>query len=132
MAVDRSYWGQLLWVGLGGFVGSAARFAVGGLVHRLAPMSTFPWGTLAVNVSGCLAIGFLSGLLEIRQLLGPSWRLFLMIGVLGGFTTFSSFAFETLGLLHASDMGRAVLNAAAQLVFGLAAAWVGYLGAQSL
>jgi CrcB protein len=127
--LHRSYIGQIVLVGLGGFLGSSLRFALGGLVHRAAPGSLFPWGTLCVNVSGCLAIGFLGGLMELRQVLGPSQRLFLLIGVLGGFTTFSSFAYETLGLLHASEMARALANTGANLLLGLLAAWVGYLGA---
>ncbi len=130
--MDRSYLGQIVLVGVGGFVGSAARFALTGLVHRAAPLSTFPWGTLAVNVAGCLAIGFLGGMLELRQVLTPAQRLFLLIGVLGGFTTFSTFAYETLGLLHGSDLLRAAVNAGAQVFLGLAAAWIGYVGAQAL
>lgn len=130
--MDRAYLSQLTLVGMGGFVGSAARFAISGLVQRSLPLSTFPWGTLAVNVLGCLAIGFLGGLLETRQLLSPAWRIFLLIGVLGGFTTFSTFAYETLGLLHESDAVRAAANLAGQIVLGLAAAWAGYAAAQSL
>jgi CrcB protein len=127
-----SYLGQLLLVGMGGFLGAAGRFAVSGLAHRLGAPDDFPWGTLTVNVLGCLAIGFLAGLMELRQLVGPSQRLFLLIGALGGFTTFSTFAYETLGLLHASEMARALGNVAAHVVLGLAAAWIGYVGAQAL
>jgi len=125
-----SYLGQAALVGLGGFVGAAGRFVCSGLVHRWLPQSHFPWGTLAVNVTGCLAIGFLAGLLEVRQLLGPGERLFLLIGVLGGFTTYSTFAYETLGLLHAAEFGKALGNLAAHVVFGLGAAWLGYFVAQ--
>lgn len=124
--------GQILLVGLGGFVGSAARFVVAGLVHRVIPLSTFPYGTLAVNVLGCLAIGFLGGLMELRDVLGPSQRLFLLVGVLGGFTTFSSLAYETLGLFHAAEFGRSIANVAGHVVLGLTAAWVAYRGAQYL
>jgi CrcB protein len=122
----------MLLVGAGGFVGSVARFTLSGFVQRMAPASSFPFGTLAVNVAGCLAIGFLGGMLEIRQMLTPTTRLFVMIGLLGGFTTFSTFAYETLGLAHGAELGRALLNAVAQLVLGLGAAWLGYVGAQSL
>jgi CrcB protein len=122
----------MLLVGAGGFVGSVARFTLSGFVQRLAPASSFPFGTLAVNVAGCLAIGFLGGMLEIRQMLTPTTRLFVMIGLLGGFTTFSTFAYETLGLAHGAELGRALLNTVAQLVLGLGAAWLGYVGAQSL
>jgi CrcB protein len=122
----------MLLVGAGGFVGSVARFTLSGFVQRMAPASSFPFGTLAVNVAGCLAIGFLGGMLEIRQMLTPTTRLFVMIGLLGGFTTFSTFAYETLGLAHGAELGRALLNTVAQLVLGLGAAWLGYVGAQSL
>ncbi|HIA14272.1 MAG TPA: fluoride efflux transporter CrcB [Nitrospirales bacterium] len=127
-----SYWAQIFVVGLGGFIGSAGRFALSGLVHRLFPLSTFPYGTLAVNVIGCLAIGFISGMLDQRQILTPLLRLFLLVGVLGGFTTFSAFAYETLDLVHASNFARAISNVIAQVVFGLTAAWIGYLTAQHL
>jgi CrcB protein len=130
--MTNTYLGQLLVVGTGGFLGSAARYALSGLVHRGLPSLAFPVGTLAVNVLGCLIIGFLGGLLETRQILGPSQRLFLLIGVLGGFTTFSTFSYETLGLLHAAEFAKSLLNVMAHVGIGLFAAWVGYLGAQYL
>ena len=126
-----TYFGQVLLVGFGGFVGSAARFMVSGLVQRTT-LSAFPYGTLTVNLLGCLAIGFLGGLLEARQVLGPSQRLFLLVGVLGGFTTFSTFAYETLSLLHASEVGKSLASVGAHVVLGMAAAWIAYIGAQSL
>lgn len=113
-------------VGLGGFLGSAGRFLVAGWLHRLRPETTFPVGTLGVNVLGSLLIGVMAGLLEIRQLLSPDARLFLMLGLLGGFTTFSSFAYETLELVRNGDLARAGLNVLAQLLLGLGAAWAGY------
>ena len=127
-----SYVVKVLIVGLGGFIGSGARYALSGLVHRLPFLGTFPHGTLVVNVVGCLAIGFLGGIMELRQALGPSQRLFLLIGVLGGFTTFSTFAYETLSMAHASDFAKVALNIAAHVVLGLAAAWAGYACAQQL
>jgi len=128
----RTYLGQLFVVGLGGFIGAGARFALSGLVHRWLPQATFPHGTLVVNLAGCLAIGFLGGLMEARQLLEPTQRLFLIIGVLGSFTTFSTFAFETLSLAHASDFVRMTINVLAHVVVGLLAAWAGYLLAQQI
>jgi CrcB protein len=113
-------------VGLGGALGSILRYLVGGWVHALVPLSTFPFGTLIVNVSGCLAIGVVGGLSDARQLFGPAARVFLMIGILGGFTTFSSFAYETLALARDAALARAFLNVVAQVVLGLAAAWIGY------
>ena len=116
----------VLLVGLGGFVGSAGRYVLSGWVHRLMPYAAFPWGTLAVNVSGCFLIGIFSGLAESRQLWGPELRLFVMLGLLGGFTTFSSFAYETAALARDADPLRALANVALQVVLGLAAAWLAY------
>jgi CrcB protein len=127
-----SYLYQVFLVGLGGFVGSSLRFVVSGLVYRLVPFGTFPYGTLVVNVVGCLAIGFLGGLAELRQAVDLPRRLFLLIGVLGGFTTFSTFAFETFTLAQDSQVVRALANVALQVVLGFAAAWIGFLGARYL
>ncbi len=115
----------LLWVGAGGFLGAILRYLLGGWVQRLTPAATFPTGTLAVNVLGCLAIGFVAGLVEMRHGLGPGLRLFLLVGLLGGFTTFSSFAWETLDLARSGALAPALANIALQVVLGLAAAWAG-------
>lgn len=128
----RIYFTQVMLVGLGGFVGSSARFIVGGLVYRVFSAGAFPYGTLVVNLVGCLAIGILGGLLEIRQMVQPWQRWFLMVGVLGGFTTFSTFAYETLSMAHAADFAKAAANIVVHVVAGLAAAWLGYQCAQSL
>jgi len=115
-----------LWVGAGGFAGSVLRYAVSGLVHRLLPFATFPFGTLAVNAMGCLVIGVLGGISEGRQAIGHDLRLFLFLGLLGGFTTFSSFGYETLALLRDGENLRAAANVALQLAAGLGLAWAGY------
>ena len=96
--MERMFFGQMILVGLGGFFGSGLRFALGGWVQRLFPYSQMPLGTMTVNVVGCLLIGFLGGLAEQRQLMDTGLRLFLLVGVLGGFTTFSTFAYESLAL----------------------------------
>lgn len=116
-------------VGSGGFIGSVLRYAMGGAVHRLLPYSTFPYGTFAVNAAGCLAIGFLAGLAEARQLVGPEMRLFLFIGLLGGFTTFSTFGYETFGLLQDGEHLRAAVYVLIHLVLVFFAVWAGYAGA---
>ncbi len=116
---------QWILAGIGGFIGSAGRYALSGVVHRFLPAG-FPWGTLVVNVLGCFAIGILGGLSEERGLLTADTRTFLMIGVLGGFTTFSSFGFETLQLLRDGQLATAFGNVALQLTMGLVAAWTGF------
>ncbi|MEZ5332605.1 MAG: fluoride efflux transporter CrcB [Thermoanaerobaculia bacterium] len=122
---------QAALVGLGGFVGSALRFLASGWVHRFSG-SQYPWGTLAVNVLGSLVLGLLAGLADLRQVIGPGQRLFLMIGVLGGFTTFSTFALETVSLAQGGQGGRALANVAAHVALGLTAAAAGYVGARYL
>lgn len=124
--MNRPYFFQIALVGLGGAIGSILRFLVSGWVHSAMPFGTFPYGTLAVNVLGCLAIGLLGGIGDVRQALDPAQRLFLLIGVLGGFTTFSSFAYETLSLTRDAEVARAFANVLAQTTLGLGAAWIGY------
>ena len=115
---------NILIVALGGAIGSVARYGLSGLVHRHLS-GTFPYGTLAVNVLGCLAIGAVLRLTEDRLLLGPTSRLFLAVGILGGFTTFSSFGYETMKLMQNRQMGMALLNVAGNVLLGLGAVWLG-------
>ena len=116
---------EVLLVGSGGFIGSVLRYYVGGWVQRAFATGVFPLGTLAVNVLGCLAIGLLAGLAESRDVLSAEVRLFVFIGVLGGFTTFSSFGYETLALARDGQLAAAFGNVALQLVLGLVAVYVG-------
>jgi CrcB protein len=116
----------LLYVGAGGFIGAAGRFLVSGYVQRLVPSALFPWGTLVVNVIGCLLIGLLAGLAEGRQFFGPDARAFLMIGVLGGFTTFSSFGYDTYMLMRGGDFLRAWGNVLLHMTIALGAVWAGF------
>lgn len=111
-------------------MGSGARYLVSGWVYRLG--EGFPLGTLVVNVAGCLAIGFLAGVAESRSVLDPQMRLFLLIGVLGGFTTFSTFAYETLAFAQDAEAMKAILNITLQVGLGLSAAWIGLAGARAL
>jgi CrcB protein len=113
-------------VGTGGFIGAIARYGVSGFVQRSAAFSSFPFGTLAVNMLGCLMIGVAVGLVDSRQLFGPDVRLFALIGLLGGFTTWSTFGYETFALLRDADYLRAFLNVAIHLVLGLILVWAGY------
>ena len=89
-------------------------------------LRSFPYGTFVVNVGGCLAFGIIMGAARERFVLGPPARAFLLIGILGGFTTFSTFTYETFALLQDGQLLRALVNAIGQLVCGLAALWFGY------
>src|SRR5574337_44349 len=115
--------GSVLLVGTGGFIGTVGRYLLGGWIHRLVPMASFPVGTLCVNLSGCFLIGLLGGLSESRQVFWPELRTFIFIGILGGFTTFSSFAYETLALARDAEFVRALANIVGQLIGGRAAVW---------
>ncbi len=95
-------------VALGGAIGSVLRYAVGSLDARLS-LGVFPVGTLAVNVSGSLIIGFLWGLFD-RGMISPAVRSFIFIGLLGGYTTFSTFSLETFNLMRNGEYRAAVLN----------------------
>ena len=115
---------KLFLAGIGGFIGSALRYSVGGLIQDLSRSIRFPYGTLAVNVLGCLAIGFLSQLAETRGFFTAETRTLVFIGVLGGFTTFSAFGNETINLWREGESLRAALNIGAHLVLCLGAVWI--------
>lgn len=120
------HWRSLLLVGFGGFLGSMLRFVVGLGAQRLVGTSSFPLGTLCVNLVGCFAIGLVAGLLETRAPVGLSLRLFLVVGVLGGFTTFSAFGYETFALLKEGQALRAAVSAGLQVVLGILLVWGGH------
>ncbi len=105
-------------------LGTMARYGAGRLAEQLAPRAPLPLGTLAVNVVGCLLIGLLAGVGATREA-AQGLRLFLLVGVLGGFTTFSALGLETTRLLHEGALGRALLNVGLHLALGLAAADLG-------
>ncbi len=117
---------NFLLVGGGGFLGSVARYFLGGLVLHATGAPRFPFATLAVNVTGCLAIGALSGIAERAGMLSPPARLFLITGFLGGYTTFSAFAYETFFLGREHAWVSAAGNVIAQVSLGLVAVWAGY------
>ena len=113
-------------VGTGGFTGAMLRYGLSGLIQRNTVLSTFPYGTLVVNMIGCLLIGIAAGLIDSRQMFGIEIRLFALIGLLGGFTTYSAFGYETFVLLRDADYLRAVSNIAVHVVLGLFLVWAGY------
>lgn len=109
---------------LGGGIGASARYWMQGAVHRMAGAG-FPYGTLAVNVLGSLLIGILMSLFEERFVVNPSLRVFLTIGILGGFTTFSSFSYETMALLRDGSFALGLSNISSSIVLCLGATWLG-------
>ncbi len=124
--------GKILIVGLGGFLGSALRYGLSGWIHKVLDNPWYPYGTLAVNMLGCLFIGLLGGLADSREFFRPETRLFLLIGFLGGFTTFSTFSYETLALLRDAGIIAAAGNMAVQVFLGLILAYSGYAVSQLL
>ena len=114
-------------VALGGALGALARHGVNHIVHGRWLATRFPVGTAVVNLVGCLVIGLLAGLLASDRLaLRDTTRQFIFVGLLGGFTTFSSFGLDTLTLSRGGSATQAVLNIALQVIGGLLAVWVGY------
>ena len=123
--------GQVLAIGIGGAIGSLLRFWLSTWVHSFAGRG-FPYGTLAVDVLGCLAMGFLFVLLVERLSDNPVLRAGLLIGVLGGFTTFSSFSIETFNLIEQGAWIKATANAAASLFVCIGATWIGVILARQI
>lgn len=116
---------KLLLAGLGGFLGSSLRYLLGGWIHRMTNGDLFPYGTLVINSTGCLAIGFLAGLAETRGMFTGETRVFLLIGVLGGYTTFSTFGYETFQLLRDGQAAMAASNMLLQVILGITGVWAG-------
>jgi CrcB protein len=119
-----------LWVAIGSAIGGVLRFLCSGLIaERIGEV--FPWGTLAVNVAGSFVIGFFFTLTgpDGRLLVGAPARQFVMIGLCGGFTTFSSFSLQTLNLARDGDWLRASTNIVGSVVLCLAAVWLGHIAA---
>ena len=118
---------NLLLIGFGGFAGAISRYAVSGLIYRIFKNPILPYGTLVVNISGCLIIGFLIGLSESRQILSPEIRSLLMIGFLGAFTTFSTFGYETISCLRDGQLFLAGMNILLHFILGMGAVWFGLI-----
>ena len=129
--MEASTLARTLVVGAGGFLGASARYLLGGVIYKWIP-ATFPWATFVINVTGCFGIGFLAVLAEEKMSLAPGGRLFLMVGVLGGYTTFSTFGLETIALVREGSLASAALNVAGQVVLGLLAVWAGAAAARVL
>ena len=110
----------------GGALGSLARHIVN-QAFAVVMTRPSPWATASVNLLGSAVIGVLAGLAASGRLsMSPAWRVFVFVGILGGFTTFSSFMLDTLTLSHSGESGLAFANVAGQLLAGLAVVWLGY------
>lgn len=116
---------NILLVGLGGFIGSVARYKLAGWVLHHTIQQKFPFSTFAINVTGCLLAGILAGLVEKHDLFNADTRILLFTGLLGGFTTFSAFGLETAYLLRRGEPWIAALYAGASVLLGITAVWVG-------
>ena len=122
-----------LWIAVGGALGSVGRFALSGAVARVLG-ETFPWGTILVNVTGCFAIGLLAVTTgpEGGTPTPPDVRQFLLIGMCGGYTTFSSFSLQTLNLIRGGEAAAALGNVAISVIACVAAVWIGAIAGQAL
>lgn len=126
-------WWSYFWVALGSAIGGAMRFALSGLIaERIGEV--FPWGTLVVNVSGSFVIGFFDTLTgpDGRLLAATTARQFVMIGICGGYTTFSSFSLQTLYLARDGDWLRVAVNIVASVALCLLGVWLGHIAAAAI
>ena len=119
---------QILLVAMGGALGAVARYGAGKAALRLLGPTTFPWGTFSVNIVGGLLIGLLTGWIALKgQTNGESVRLFAVVGVLGGFTTFSAFSLEMVQMLERREMAMAAGYALASVFLSVVAVFVGLI-----
>lgn len=116
---------KTLLIGLGGLIGTILRYWLSSLFARQYG-ETFPWGTMAVNLIGCFLAGVVFYVTEERMMLDPTARAVILIGLLGGFTTFSAYGLQTFVLLRDGQFGLAVLNVTAANLVGLLLVWAGY------
>ncbi|MGC9343128.1 MAG: fluoride efflux transporter CrcB [Bacteroidales bacterium] len=122
---------ELLLIGFGGFIGSVARYYVS-KINLLVDFLSIPLGTLIVNITGSLVLGFLTGIAEKSTLMNVELRLFLMIGLCGGFTTFSTFTGENLMLMRNGQFAAVVLYTGISIFFGFLAIYLGYISTKLL
>ena len=122
----------IITLGLGGFLGAVLRYSVSNAIQNLAPASGFPYGTFIVNLLGCFLIGVISQVMESKAVVDPQMRLFIMVGTLGAFTTFSTFSLETISLLQQNEVWKASLNILGSNILGLALVLLGKFSVQFL
>ena len=116
---------KLLLIGVGGFAGALLRYSVSGLVQNISTAVAFPYGTLVVNLLGCLLIGGLSQIVESQGVVSPEIQSFMFIGFLGAFTTFSTFGNESFLLLSQGKSHLTLVNVGFHLILGIGSVWVG-------
>ncbi len=116
---------KIILLAAGGAIGTLLRYTLSGLTYKVLD-GTFPWGTLLVNLAGSFAIGLLWGFFEIENL-SPNIRNFIFIGVLGGFTTFSTFTLESFNLFRDGEIKLVLLNLLASNILGIALVFIGFL-----
>ncbi len=117
---------KILMVGLGGGMGAICRYMIYEASLIMVKNAWLPLGTFIVNISGCLAIGFLGGIAETKDIFSPELRALIFIGFLGGFTTFSTFGYELFFFIRNGQVGMAALNVVLQLTLGLLGVWGGF------
>ena len=116
---------QIILVGVGGFFGAVLRYLISGYVQNLTQSVAFPYGTLAVNISGCFLIGIFAHLVESQGGMTAEMRLLLMVGLLGSFTTYSTFSNETMNLFQDQRLFLALINIVTHIILGLSAVLLG-------
>jgi fluoride exporter len=116
----------ILLVGSGGFIGSVMRYLVQYYMEK-SLTSTFPWGTFIANIAGSFIIGIVFALAEKGNLMNAEWRIFLAVGICGGFTTFSSFAYNNLTMINERAWGSLLLNTGGNLFLGILAVYLGII-----
>lgn len=117
---------KLLYIGLGGAIGAIIRYFIGNFIQVQSDLEHFPIGILLVNIIGCFLIGFLNTIFENRLIINEEIRMLIFVGILGGFTTFSTFGLDTFHLIKNGMMHFALLNVAMSVIFGLSAVWLGH------
>ncbi|RDI46522.1 fluoride efflux transporter CrcB [Aquicella lusitana] len=117
---------NLLIAGLGGFIGTMMRYLLNNAIYKILNYPLYPYGTMTINITGCFFIGLIASLAESRITLTPEVRTFIQIGILGGFTTFSTFGYETFTLMRDGQFILCVTNILTQVLLGLVGVWLGY------
>jgi fluoride exporter len=122
---------KYLLVGIGGCLGSILRFWLGSYIGGKMG-ARFPYGTLVINITGSFLIGLIFALLTVRTNWGPNWRYLILIGFIGGYTTFSSFEYETLRMIQDGQIGLGLLYVATSVVIGFVAVWGGMIAGRAI